>query len=132
SEQIPDIVTANGDTVAIRVPANEIALALLNACGLPLAAPSANPSCSLSPTTAQHVLDGLGDRIPLVLDGGACSGGIESTVVTIRNGHVEILRPGLISQKQLEDALGKPAGSEKSRGGVPAVRKGAKPGEPLQ
>src|SRR5579864_4916197 len=83
SRQVPDLVTAGGSTVGVRVPAHPVALALLHACGLPLAAPSANRSTRLSPTRAAHVLGDLGDRIDLLLDGGATPGGLESTVLDL-------------------------------------------------
>ncbi len=78
---VPDATTAGGPTVAVRVPAHPVALALLRAVGAPVAAPSANRSAELSPTLAEHVLRGLDGRIDLVLDGGPTAGGIESTVL---------------------------------------------------
>lgn len=104
---IPDIVTGGGDTVGLRVPAHPVALALLRRVGLPLAAPSANRSMSLSPTTAAHVKTGLDGRIPLILDGGAAPGGIESTVVDVTGSVPRLLRPGLISVTELEAVIGK-------------------------
>lgn len=102
---ISDLVSAGGDTVAIRMPAHPVALQLLRAFGRGIAAPSANRSGRISPTTAQHVRDELGDAVPLVIDGGPCKVGIESTVVDI--GHApRILRPGSITQAQIEAALG--------------------------
>jgi L-threonylcarbamoyladenylate synthase len=93
---IPGIVTAGGDTVGLRVPANAVALALLNEVQLPIAAPSANPANHVSPTTAQHVIDGLGDAIDLVIDGGPTTVGIESTVVDATDTVPRVLRPGMI------------------------------------
>src|SRR5437660_12869477 len=81
--EVPDVVTAAGPTVAVRVPAHPVARALLRAAGVPVAAPSANRSSELSPTTAEHVLRGLGGRIDLILDAGPCPGGIESTVLDL-------------------------------------------------
>lgn len=104
---VPDLVTAGLGTVAVRVPAHRVALALLRATGLPIAAPSANRSESISPTTAEHVRLGLGDRIPLILDGGATDVGIESTVVDLSRDLPSLLRPGMITAAQLEQALGK-------------------------
>jgi L-threonylcarbamoyladenylate synthase len=98
---VPDIVTAGGTTVALRQPQQAITLALLQRTGFPLAAPSANPSNQLSPTTAEHVFAGLSGKVPLILDGGPCQGGIESTVVDLTSDPPRILRHGLISASQL-------------------------------
>ena len=95
--QVPDIVTAGSDTIALRVPAHPAALALLRVCELPLAAPSANRFTQLSPTTAQHVEQALGDRVSLILDGGACDIGIESTVIDLTTDPPTLLRPGLLA-----------------------------------
>lgn len=103
---IPSSVTAGGPTVAIRVPAHPVALALLREVGIPVAAPSANRSGELSPTTADHVRRSLGDQVDLILDGGACPGGLESTVVDVSGPVVRLLRPGLISVAQLEALVG--------------------------
>lgn len=103
---VPDIVTAGGDTVALRCPDHPVALALLRACGFPLAAPSANRSNELSPTSAAHVLRRLQGRIPLILDGGQCEAGIESTVLSLIGGSSGILRPGILSASFLSDILG--------------------------
>jgi L-threonylcarbamoyladenylate synthase len=103
---IPDIVTAGLDSVALRVPAHPVALALLRATRLPLAAPSANRSMALSPTSAQHVARSLGDRVELILDGGPTTVGIESTVVHLRGEQAVILRPGVISGYELEPFVG--------------------------
>jgi L-threonylcarbamoyladenylate synthase len=98
---------ANGgpSTVAIRVPAHPVALALLRECGLPLAAPSANRSESISPTTAEHVIRSLPD-VPLVLDGGPCRLGIESTVVDVTVSPPRLLRPGALSLRAIRDVVG--------------------------
>jgi L-threonylcarbamoyladenylate synthase len=93
--QIPDSVTAGLPTVGLRMPRNEIALALIREAGVPIAAPSANRFTRLSPTTAQHVRDAFGNETPMLLDGGPCEVGLESTVVAIVNGRVEVLRPGM-------------------------------------
>ncbi len=95
------------ETQAVRIPAHPLALALLKACGLPLAAPSANRSGTLSPTRATHVLDSLEGRIPLILDGGACPEGIESTVLDLSNAPL-ILRAGAIARRAIEEVLGRP------------------------
>ncbi len=103
---VPDITTASGPTVAVRVPAHPVALALLRATGLPIAAPSANRSTELSPTTAEHVHASLDGRIDLILDGGPTPGGIESTVIDLSGETPRLLRPGLISPTDLEALLG--------------------------
>lgn len=98
---IPDIVTANGPTVGVRWPRHPFMQALIEACGFPLAAPSANPSNHISPTTAAHVSARLGGRIPLIIDGGDAVVGIESTVVDLTSGQPRVLRPGMISEADL-------------------------------
>jgi len=103
---MPDVVTAGGPTVAVRCPAHAVARALIRAAGVPIAAPSANRSTELSPTRAEHVMKGLDGRIDLVLDGGPCPGGIESTVVDVTEERVRILRPGLITAPMLEAVVG--------------------------
>ncbi|MCC6241604.1 MAG: threonylcarbamoyl-AMP synthase [Gemmatimonadaceae bacterium] len=104
--RIPDVVSAGLDAVAVRVPAHPVALALLRAFGRPIAAPSANRFTQLSPTTAAHVVNSLGDRVQLIIDGGPCEVGIESTVIDLAGDVPTILRPGVISREQLEQALG--------------------------
>lgn len=103
---VPDVVTAGLETVAVRVPAHPLALALLRACGVPLAAPSANPFGRISPTTAAHVREQLGDAVAEVLDGGPCSVGIESTVLQVDPPC--ILRPGGTTRAHLEAVLQEP------------------------
>jgi L-threonylcarbamoyladenylate synthase len=103
---VPDIVTAGGPTVAVRVPAHPIARALLEATQLPLAAPSANRSSKLSPTTAEHVKKSLEGRIDMILDGGPCPGGIESTVLDVTSDPPRLLRPGLITVERIESIIG--------------------------
>jgi L-threonylcarbamoyladenylate synthase len=93
---IPDLVTAGLPTVGLRMPKNEIALALIRKAGVPIAAPSANRFAQLSPTTAQHVRDAFGNEAPMILDGGPCEVGLESTVVAVVGQRVELLRPGMI------------------------------------
>src|SRR5690606_37153311 len=102
---VPDITTAGSATVAIRCPRHPIALGLIQRCGFPLAAPSANRSNALSPTTAAHVENSLGGRIPLILDGGPCSAGIESTVLDLTSSQPRILRPGVLSSNFLSEIL---------------------------
>lgn len=99
---VPDCVTAGLETVAVRFPAHPIAQALIRAVGEPLVAPSANRSGYASPTTAPHVMSDLEGRIAAVIDGGACSVGIESTVVNILASELTILRPGSITKEQLD------------------------------
>jgi L-threonylcarbamoyladenylate synthase len=103
---IPDIVTAGGDTVGIRWPAHPLMLAVIRACGFPLAAPSANLSNRISPTRAQHVETSLAGRIPLIVDGGPSEVGIESTVLDLTQRPPRVLRPGMIHEESLLAALG--------------------------
>jgi L-threonylcarbamoyladenylate synthase len=103
---VPDIVTAGLDAVGIRVPAHPVALALIRAADLPVAAPSANRFTQLSPTTADHVAQALGDRVDLLLDGGPAQVGIESTVVDLTGPRPRLLRPGMISLAALQDVVG--------------------------
>ncbi len=112
TDEIADAVSAGGDTVALRIPAHDIALDLIKASRKAIAAPSANPSMYISPTTAKHVLDNLSDTVSYVLDGGASKIGIESTVVSLQEVDcVRILRPGAITKEDLERALGEPVHS---------------------
>jgi L-threonylcarbamoyladenylate synthase len=104
---VPDEVTAGLDTVGLRVPSHPVALALLREARLPIAAPSANRSTELSPTTAQHVAKGLGDRVEMILDAGPTMVGIESTVVDISGTDTVILRPGVIGPEDLEPIVGR-------------------------
>ena len=104
-------VTAGLTTVALRSPAHPLMRALLEACDFPLAAPSANRSGAISPTEPAHVASSLGDAVPLILDGGTCTAGLESTIVALRpDGSWEILRPGPIDQERIASILG--AGNE--------------------
>jgi L-threonylcarbamoyladenylate synthase len=120
-EGVADEVTAGGPTVAVRLPAHPVARALLEAAGVPVAAPSANRSSHLSPTRAEHVLRDLQGRIDLVLDGGPCAGGIESTVLDVTTSPPRLLRPGLVSVAELEAVIG-PVAPTPSRpeGALPA------------
>jgi L-threonylcarbamoyladenylate synthase len=101
---VPDIVTANLDSVGVRMPNHAVALALIRHSGLPIAAPSANRFTEISPTTAQHVFDSLGDSVDLIMDGGPTLVGIESTVVSLRRNQPAVLRPGMITLHELEHA----------------------------
>ena len=105
SENIPSIVTAGGETVGVRMPRNVWARELISK-SRPLAAPSANRSKHISPTTAKHVYDDLHGEVPLILDDGACDVGIESTVLDLTVDVPTILRPGAITAEMLADVLG--------------------------
>ncbi len=101
ARHLPDALATGRDTVAVRCPAHPLAQALLKAAPFPIAAPSANPAGRLSPVTAQHVQEHLAGRIDMVLDGGPCAYGIESTVVDTTGEHPKILRPGSINAAAL-------------------------------
>jgi len=120
SSWIPDEVAAGGPTVGVRLPAHPVMRETIALCGFPLAAPSANLSNQLSPTTAQHVLEGLGGRIPLILDGGPCAVGIESTVVDLTTTPPRVLRPGMVSQQAVDFALGLDSRTRPFQAGPPA------------
>lgn len=104
--EVPDVVTGGGDTVAVRAVAHPVARGLIEAAGLPIAAPSANLSTRISPTRAEHVLRGLDGRIEMLLDGGPTSGGLESTVLDLTVTPPGVLRPGLISPQEIEAVIG--------------------------
>jgi len=106
SSSIPLIVTAGLPSVGLRMPAHPVALALIRAAGVPLAAPSANRFTQLSPTTAQHVRNGLGSDADHILDGGPCQVGIESTVLSLTGPRPVLLRPGGIARAELETVIG--------------------------
>ncbi|MCL4179489.1 MAG: threonylcarbamoyl-AMP synthase [Verrucomicrobia bacterium] len=108
SKEIPDEVTAGGDTVGVRWPSHPLIQAVIAACGFPLAAPSANLSEQLSPTNADHVRQSLGRRIRLIVDGGQAQVGIESTVLDLSGHEPRILRPGMIHAESLLAVVGKP------------------------
>ncbi|MCE2842687.1 MAG: L-threonylcarbamoyladenylate synthase [Novosphingobium sp.] len=104
---IAPAVTAGLPTIALRCPAHPVMRAVLDATGLPLAAPSANRSGGVSPTRADHVAASLGDAVPLILDGGSCAAGLESTIVALREGGAwQVLRPGPITESQISAILG--------------------------
>lgn len=132
--RVPDLATAGLDTVAVRMPAHPVARALLQAAGIPLAAPSANPFGGLSPTTAAHVADAFAcddtGHLDCILDGGPCAVGVESTVVGWDHGQPVLLRAGGVSRDALEDvlgtSLGRPALTEGSPHG-PVASPGALP-----
>ena len=98
---VPDEVTGGLDTVGIRAPSHPVALALVHALGEPIAAPSANKHTHVSPTSASHVIRSLGDAVDLVIDGGPCAHGIESTVVTVAETPPRVLRPGALGLERL-------------------------------
>ena len=104
---IPDEVTAGMDTVGIRMPSHPVVLEIISKTRLPLAGPSANRSGRPSPTDAQTVFDDMTGRIPLVLDGGECNIGVESTVVSLAGPQPVLFRPGFITKAQMEDVLHK-------------------------
>ena len=104
--EIPDIVTSGLDTVAVRMPAHPTTQELLEQLDFPLAAPSANPFGYVSPTTAQHVADQLGGKIPYILDGGPCHVGVESTIIGLECGRWTLYRPGGVGVESIEAVVG--------------------------
>lgn len=104
--RVPDMVTAGSERVAVRVPRHFLAQQLLSVLDFPLAAPSANPSGYVSPTTAAHVAEQLGDKIPYILDGGPCAVGVESTIVGFEDGRVVVYRWGGVTQEELQRSVG--------------------------
>ncbi|HET6756464.1 MAG TPA: L-threonylcarbamoyladenylate synthase [Burkholderiales bacterium] len=104
--QVSDLITGGQDTVGLRVPGHPVVLELLKAFDSGIAAPSANRFGRLSPTTAEHVREELGDSVDLILDGGPCEVGIESTIVDLSSEPPVLLRPGKISKREIEDAIG--------------------------
>ena len=109
ANHVPDLVTADQATVAVRMPNNPLSLGLLQRLSFPLAAPSANPFGYVSPTNAQHVFDQLGERIDYIVDGGRCAVGIESTIVSVdSHNRVTVLRLGGLDLEALSSALGHP------------------------
>lgn len=116
AESIPAQVTAGGNTVGIRWPSHPFMQALIRECGFPLAAPSANPSNQLSPTSAWHVHRQLGTKLPLIVDGGPSHVGIESTVVDLTNEPPRVLRPGIIHERGLRAVLGAVSGTAAGAG----------------
>lgn len=106
SERVPDIVTAGLDTVAVRMPDHLIALDLIRLSGTPIAAPSANRFGYISPTKAAHVLEQLGERVDMIIDGGPCTVGVESTIIKLDEGRSIILRPGGVPIEEIEAVIG--------------------------
>jgi L-threonylcarbamoyladenylate synthase len=107
TEKVPSEVTAGLDTVGIRMPAHPVARELIRRAEIPVAAPSANLFTHVSPTTAEHVRSSLGDRVEMILDGGPCQVGIESTVLSLAGPTPALLRPGMIGLAELRALLGK-------------------------
>jgi L-threonylcarbamoyladenylate synthase len=101
SDLVPAITTAGGETVGLRWPSHPFMLAVIRACGFPIAAPSANRSNELSPTNADHVAKSLGGRVSLIVDGGQCQVGLESTVIDLTAAPARVLRPGMITAQAL-------------------------------
>lgn len=116
SELVPDVITAGSESVVLRMPNHPTTLELLEMIDFPLAAPSANISNTVSPTSAQHVEEGLGENISYVLDGGSCSVGLESTIVSVVEGKVHILRDGGISREEIEEKTGLTVVKDESKG----------------
>lgn len=114
SSLIPEIVTAGGDTVGIRWPSHPLMQAVIEGCGFPLAAPSANLANQLSPTSAAHVAESLGKRISLIVDGGQSQVGIESTVVDLTGIPLRVLRPGMIHESALRQTVDEPLAGQSS------------------
>ena len=114
AKEIPGIVTAGGRTVGIRWPSHPFIQGVIQACGFPLAAPSANLSNQISPTNAEHVRKQLGEKVPLIVDGGQCQVGIESTVIDLTVSPPRVLRPGMIHEEALLAVTGElSVGSER-------------------
>ena len=107
SDKIPDVVTAGLSTVAVRCPSHPVANRLIREAGVPLAAPSANLSGKPSPTRAEHVVRDMNGRVPLILDGGPCEEGVESTVLLLASDVPRVLRPGNVTVDQLRSVLGR-------------------------
>lgn len=100
---IPSVTSGGLSTVAVRMPENEAARAIIEECGFPLAAPSANTSGKPSPTSAEHVFEDMNGKIPLIINGGECSVGVESTVICFKDGKIHILRPGGVTREMLAE-----------------------------
>ncbi len=118
SEAIPDVVTAGGPTAGVRWPSHPFIQAVIRQCGFPVAAPSANLSNCLSPTRAEHVRKYLGDKIPLIVDGGQSQVGIESTVLDLSVSPPRLLRPGMIHEAALLAVTGRLALGASEGGGI--------------
>lgn len=128
SDRVPTVVSGGLPTVAVRMPSHRAAQAILQAAGVPLAAPSANRSGSPSPTTAARVAADLDGRVAAIVDGGECEVGVESTVVTLCTEVPRLLRPGGITREQLEEVLGTVEVDEAVTAPLKDDRKAASPG----
>ena len=106
SGKVSDVVSGNLDTVAVRIPKNDYARAIIESCGCPIAAPSANLSGSPSPTNAKYVYDDMNGRIPLIIDGGSCEIGVESTVISFAEDPPRLLRPGGVTLEEMTELIG--------------------------
>lgn len=126
SAEIPDIVTAGRPAVGLRMPAHPLAWELIHRFDGPIAAPSANRSTHVSPTTADHVREELGDAVPVILDGGPCTVGIESTVLDLSTQTPRILRPGGVTQQQIQQVIGP---VELFHGAIDPAHPAASPGQ---
>jgi L-threonylcarbamoyladenylate synthase len=122
ADGVPGIVCADGPTVAVRCPAHPCALALIEAFAKPIVGPSANPSGRISPTTPEHVADGFPDADLIVIDGGHCRAGIESTVVDLSGEVVRILRPGIIGAHAISETIGQPVECTALEAGEPIAK----------
>ena len=125
---VPDRTSAGLDTVGIRMPSHPVARAIIDAAGVPLAAPSANTSGKPSPTTARDVLDDMNGKIPAIVDGGACTVGVESTVVDMTGEFPQILRPGAITEEMIREAMGAVSTDRATLAGLSAAAKVRSPG----
>lgn len=121
TDAIPDLVTSGLPTVGIRVPDHPLTRQLLRLADLPVAAPSANPFGRLSPTTAEHVRQQLGDRVDVILDGGPCRVGVESTILQVCNDEAILLRPGGIPIEQIESLIGSVGRPDPAKAATPAA-----------
>ncbi len=106
SDKISSVVSGNLQTVAVRMPKSDYARAIIDACGVPIAAPSANLSGSPSPTNAKYVFDDMNGRIPLIIDGGSCEIGVESTVISFAEEPPRLLRPGGVTLEEMTELIG--------------------------
>ena len=106
-KHISDLITAGKNTVAVRVPSHPLTLDLLNKLDFPLVAPSANPFGSISPTHAEHVFNYFGEELNIILDGGECEKGLESTIIGFENNQTLLYRHGAISLEEIEKIIGK-------------------------
>ncbi len=127
AKRILEIVTAGGPTVGIRWPSHPLIQTVIRECGFPLAAPSANLSSNLSPTTAEHVRRSLGKKIPLIVDGGPCQIGLESTVLDLTASPPRVLRPGMIHEPALRAVMGEKGRRSGGEGAGPAKSPGLLP-----